>query len=65
MYMIKIVNIKQVFSISNERCEFYGIMSYTIYSGFFLSHDALDYVKLMFSSIFVLYNVLYDVVMSF
>ena len=65
MYMIKILNIKQVFAILNEGCEFYGIISYRIYSGFLLSHDALDYVKLMFSSIFVLYNVLYDVVMSF
>ena len=40
------------------------MMNFRIYSTFFLCCDALDYVKLTFSYMIVLYNVFYGRVMS-
>ena len=48
LYMRMILNVKYVFVIWNETCEFYSVMKYNIYSTFLLYGDPLDYVKLMF-----------------
>ena len=50
MYVRMILNIKWVFAIGNEACEFYNIMSYRFVSSFLLCCDSLDYVKSIFYS---------------